>query len=946
MSDITANVVVSMPSQLFTMARSFKAVANGKIYIGKIDTDPVNPENQIQVYVENEDGSHVPVSQPIIINAAGYPVYNGQIAKFVTEQGHSMAVYDAYGTQQFYFPNVLKYDPDQFEIRLSNQDGAGLVGIMPYGTVQDAIKWVVPEVFPGSNASEKLQAAVNYAVANKTRVVASGVYDVTAPVTIPGDIIIDASTGEFTFNGIDYIFHPLGAKSVEIIGGKFTANAYHTQRPQVIFNDYPDGLANLPTRVVIKDMQCFNCGVGYIMVNCQDPTSVHVSVDNNYCKTDDNTDQYISDAGMSGEQGEVYPYLMILGNTTASVDIGTPRKSMFHVTNNTFDVFMQSGGNSDIYKIGGATTGGISTSNRFINRNTEAACEVDTFTGGLESVFDNNTLWNVSIKVMTLGISGGPRIGLGGRSSVSNNVMHFEKNPLNDFGIWIRASLLNVCNNVIYYVGSDNPAEQRIFNGISGQALDNNNNSFGGTWCAGNNISNNTIQIVTGSISPTIRVQAINPTDFSGSTFCGNCLFGGNGMVLNARPERNRNVWNGNYISSGLFTAADIWRMNSAFVGSGNYIGGAYDNTTTGIPMLTKYIPNYSDGDIIRITLDRQILTGSSSDRALYYLHIKVVGNYYTNYQTFLVESGSHMAQDLKEAIDSRLNPLSTDASVLQNTFRAGYDGNGYIVIQAKGKYSSGNNPPMRIDYQIVPANTNFPTLSAASEANLRGMISAIKASSSQVKIAVYGDSTVDGYNTTGWTSNPVDSSNNAIGNSNHNLQSPNSWATLLDTKLKTINPQIKVYNAGYGSRAIQDGWAIDNYDRAITNNPFYGKCDYCFIAFGLNDRARSSWDPVEYKKKYIELINFIKSKGTSVVVVNADPVRRTDGGPTFGQYRDELIPLQLQVANETGSGYIDMFYYMDSLNPRPAFDSIGVHYGDSGNVYKADFVVKLFNLP
>uniref|UniRef100_UPI001F392016 phage head-binding domain-containing protein n=2 Tax=Escherichia coli TaxID=562 RepID=UPI001F392016 len=96
MTDITANVIVSMPSQLFTMARSFKAVANGKIYIGKIDTDPVNPENQIQVYVENEDGSHVPVSQPIIINAAGYPVYNGQIAKFVTVQGHSMAVYDAY----------------------------------------------------------------------------------------------------------------------------------------------------------------------------------------------------------------------------------------------------------------------------------------------------------------------------------------------------------------------------------------------------------------------------------------------------------------------------------------------------------------------------------------------------------------------------------------------------------------------------------------------------------------------------------------------------------------------------------------------------------------------------------------------------------------------------------------------------------------------------------
>lgn len=133
MTDITANVIVSMPSQLFTMARSFKAVANGKIYIGKIDTDPVNPENQIQVYVENEDGSHVPVSQPIIINAAGYPVYNGQIAKFVTVQGHSMAVYDVYGAQQFYFPNVLKYDPDQLSSRLSSDDGASYISFKkPY----------------------------------------------------------------------------------------------------------------------------------------------------------------------------------------------------------------------------------------------------------------------------------------------------------------------------------------------------------------------------------------------------------------------------------------------------------------------------------------------------------------------------------------------------------------------------------------------------------------------------------------------------------------------------------------------------------------------------------------------------------------------------------------------------------------------------------------------
>jgi trimeric autotransporter adhesin len=124
MADIIPNVVVSMPSQLFTLARSFKAAANGKIYIGKIDTDPTIPSNQIQAYLQNEDGSTVPVAQPILINAGGYPVYLGQIAKFVTVEGHSMAIYDAYMIQQFYFPNVLKYDPDQLRQQIEDPDGA------------------------------------------------------------------------------------------------------------------------------------------------------------------------------------------------------------------------------------------------------------------------------------------------------------------------------------------------------------------------------------------------------------------------------------------------------------------------------------------------------------------------------------------------------------------------------------------------------------------------------------------------------------------------------------------------------------------------------------------------------------------------------------------------------------------------------------------------------
>lgn len=201
------NVVVSQPSQLFTLARSFKANANGKIYIGKIDTDPVNPENQIQVYVENEDGSHVPVSQPIIINAAGYPVYNGQIAKFVTVQGHSMAVYDAYGAQQFYFPNVLKYDPDQLRQQIESNGGASIIGTATGTTVQEelnklkSLPFLYPELyFDRNEVDHTLAFKKMYADAKilKKSVVATGNYVLTASSTDPIEITVSSDMSDAT----------------------------------------------------------------------------------------------------------------------------------------------------------------------------------------------------------------------------------------------------------------------------------------------------------------------------------------------------------------------------------------------------------------------------------------------------------------------------------------------------------------------------------------------------------------------------------------------------------------------------------------------------------------------------------------------------------------------------------------------------------------------------
>lgn len=143
-----SNYLISMPANPFSMPRQFKAVANGKIWIGLPDTDPVNPANQIPVYIVNENGTEVQVAQPIVINAGGFPVYNGQIAKFITKQNYSMAVYDSTGNggvQQYYWPDLSRVDPDSLaQVLLSKRVYAIDFGPVSGGTktIQDAIEYV------------------------------------------------------------------------------------------------------------------------------------------------------------------------------------------------------------------------------------------------------------------------------------------------------------------------------------------------------------------------------------------------------------------------------------------------------------------------------------------------------------------------------------------------------------------------------------------------------------------------------------------------------------------------------------------------------------------------------------------------------------------------------------------------------------------------------------
>lgn len=245
------NYLVSMPTSPFSTPRAFKSVANGKIYIGQPDTDPINPANQIPVYLVNEDGSEVEVSQPIAINAGGFLVYNGQLMKFVTKQNFCMAVYDSYGNQQFYWPDLSNIDPNavmgevnRLRSNLASNDpsqGGALVDVPQGGNVNTSILYITPEQNSATgdgiaDDSIYVQAAANKAASRSVQangisipqfVILNRVYRITRTLNIDGTKVRFIAVG-----GGGFYFDPDGTytdNKAVIVTGTSTNAAYAGQ---------------------------------------------------------------------------------------------------------------------------------------------------------------------------------------------------------------------------------------------------------------------------------------------------------------------------------------------------------------------------------------------------------------------------------------------------------------------------------------------------------------------------------------------------------------------------------------------------------------------------------------------------------------------------------------------------------------------------------------------
>lgn len=188
-------------------------------------------------------------------------------------------------------------------------------------------------------------------------------------------------------------------------------------------------------------------------------------------------------------------------------------------------------------------------------------------------------------------------------------------------------------------------------------------------------------------------------------------------------------------------------------------------------------------------------------------------------------------------------------------------------------------------------------------------LVMAKMASGETVKICCYGDSTTDGMGTTDWVANPT-VNGDAAGNSNHNLTAPNAWPAQLQMILREAyrNQNIHVYNAGYTGKKLIDGWAFNNFNKAVIDNPFYGVCDLIFVDFGLNDITESG-DIVS--KTIIEterLVDKILSLGSVPVLLSSGPMYRSgdEGDKDKIDVIQKINKTKQYIADKLNLTYID----------------------------------------
>lgn len=198
--------------------------------------------------------------------------------------------------------------------------------------------------------------------------------------------------------------------------------------------------------------------------------------------------------------------------------------------------------------------------------------------------------------------------------------------------------------------------------------------------------------------------------------------------------------------------------------------------------------------------------------------------------------------------------------------------------------------------------------------------------------IVTLGDSTTDGYRTSGYSGNTLETL----------TPKPKTYTEILngiinDQKGYSFNH--KFYNRGFSGKTI--AWLKDNLDAVLA--PITEKIDYAFISMGINDSVYEKDNIQTFKDNHINIINRLVAKGIKPILMSTQA--QFENYKRFGSKINSIADnIKKDLANELGIPFIDYNAGTRNILNNSEY-SVKVlipdmcHFGDLGHQKSAEFL-------
>ena len=198
--------------------------------------------------------------------------------------------------------------------------------------------------------------------------------------------------------------------------------------------------------------------------------------------------------------------------------------------------------------------------------------------------------------------------------------------------------------------------------------------------------------------------------------------------------------------------------------------------------------------------------------------------------------------------------------------------------------------------------------------------------------IVMLGDSTTDGYRTSGYSGNTLETL----------TPKPKTYTEILNGIIngqKGYGFNHKFYNRGFSGKTI--AWLKDNLDAVLA--PITEKIDYAFISMGINDSVYEKDNIQTFEDNHINIINRLVAKGIKPILMSTQA--QFENYNRFGSKINSIADtLKRDLAKELGIPFIDYNagtrnILNDSEYSVKALIPDMCHFGDLGHRKSAEFL-------